>query len=609
MPRKRSHIEMKDGIEDPDRIVVAHDIGTTFSGVAIHYAVHGADINKTHVITKWPSASGITTEKEPTQFNYHADGTLNKVGYSIPPDQDRIRCIKLMIENSQPMPEFTSRENIEAQLAAAGKTPVEALADYLREQDKTVRVQLVDRFQKHVVGRTKIEHVFTVPAIWSDVVKDATLQAVKLAGLGDDIQMVSEPEAAAVYALTAMGVHELKVGDAWIVCDAGGGTVDLTTYVVESLSPLQLRELVAGAGAMCGGTFLDFRFESLVRRRMGNEAFEAMKKRRGCWSNALVHFDTFVKRSFLPTDDITDADTEEFYIPFHGVADNLRAGIEDGYLTLRSAEVLEIFAPILKRIMRLIEEQRKASAGQGKIPKGVLVVGGFGQSQYLFQSIRDHFASEAAVDARFETVVQTTTPAKRRAAGYQGLVVVSAPNPWSAVARGGILLGLTRGGIVLSRMARRHYGIVCRSSYDYRKHLRQRKYKDELDGAWMVDNQMEWFIRMNDKIETGKAVLHDFYRTETMIPQYITVTLLFCDAIDAPTRLQDGDTRILTLCRLTVDTKKIPRSKWVLKTSPVTGRAYHQLSYQIGMAIESGSIKFDVRVKGKVCGSVDAKYE
>jgi len=45
--------------------------------------------------------------------------------------------------------------------------------------------------------------VLTVPAVWSDAAKVATLQAAERAGMGSryDMQMISEPEAATLYAL------------------------------------------------------------------------------------------------------------------------------------------------------------------------------------------------------------------------------------------------------------------------------------------------------------------------------------------------------------------------------------------------------------------------
>ena len=39
-----------------------------------------------------------------------------------------------------------------------------------------------------------------------------------------------------------------QVGDAFVLCDAGGGTVDLISYEITKLDPLELRELVPGKG-------------------------------------------------------------------------------------------------------------------------------------------------------------------------------------------------------------------------------------------------------------------------------------------------------------------------------------------------------------------------
>lgn len=41
----------------------------------------------------------------------------------------------------------------------------------------------------------------------------------------------------------------MKVGDAFVLCDAGGGTVDLISYEITNLDPLEFRELVKGTGS------------------------------------------------------------------------------------------------------------------------------------------------------------------------------------------------------------------------------------------------------------------------------------------------------------------------------------------------------------------------
>jgi hypothetical protein len=50
----------------------------------------------------------------------------------------------------------------------------------------------------------------------------------------------------------------ISVGDAIVVCDAGGGTVDLITYEAVSLNPFKLKELVSANGKWFNSSTLLF---------------------------------------------------------------------------------------------------------------------------------------------------------------------------------------------------------------------------------------------------------------------------------------------------------------------------------------------------------------
>ena len=73
-------------------------------------------------------------------------------------------------------------------------------------------------------------------------------KAAQSAGIGP-VKLIKEPEAAALYTLHYMGDKGLDVGDAFVICDAGGGTVDLISYEIMSLQPFELKELVKASGA------------------------------------------------------------------------------------------------------------------------------------------------------------------------------------------------------------------------------------------------------------------------------------------------------------------------------------------------------------------------
>ena len=115
----------------------------------------------------------------------------------------------------------------------------------------------------------------TVPAVWSDMAQAKTRACAEAAGMGKGtaLHIISEPEAAALYALDAMDPHNLKVGNTFVLCDAGGGTVDLVTYTLSALKPiLKLSEATPGTGSLCGASFLNRKFQEFMESRFGSQS-------------------------------------------------------------------------------------------------------------------------------------------------------------------------------------------------------------------------------------------------------------------------------------------------------------------------------------------------
>ena len=115
--------------------------------------------------------------------------------------------------------------------------------------------------------------------------------------MGKALQIISEPEAAAIYALHAMDPHSIQVGDTFVLCDAGGGTVDLISYTVSALKPiLQVEEAAMGSGRICGSTFLNRIFQKFLVDKLGlneewvrvldnsNHSMHPLKRHTDLWS-------------------------------------------------------------------------------------------------------------------------------------------------------------------------------------------------------------------------------------------------------------------------------------------------------------------------------------
>jgi molecular chaperone DnaK (HSP70) len=86
--------------------------------------------------------------------------------------------------------------------------------------------------------------LLTVPAAWDakgcDMMREAAIAAglVQSSHAGDKnwrdrLRIITEPEAAAVHCAHLSDLHLLKPSQNFIVCDAGGGTVDLAAYKVD----------------------------------------------------------------------------------------------------------------------------------------------------------------------------------------------------------------------------------------------------------------------------------------------------------------------------------------------------------------------------------------
>lgn len=146
--------------------------------------------------------------------------------------------------------------------------------EYIIAKEMGENFNLLNR--KRLLRRYKIRYVITVPAMWDTSARDTMAQAAIEATLikqaeVNQLLIISEPEAAALYCekkFTDYVVNsEGNINDTnFIVCDAGGGTVDLVTFnlnVNENKEPM-ICQIGDGVGDTCGSTYLDVRFKDYL---------------------------------------------------------------------------------------------------------------------------------------------------------------------------------------------------------------------------------------------------------------------------------------------------------------------------------------------------------
>lgn len=191
--------------------------------------------------------------------------------------------------------------------------------------------------------------------MWSDHAKNSMRKAAILAGLikADDPQdrllLISEPEAAALYCEKMCEQVNLNRGDRMMICDAGGGTVDLIVFEVVNDnmdSSKRLKEITKGMGESCGSVFLDHNFRLLMQEKLGAQ-MQSLPA--AAMNNLMDQFVDNIKPEFDGLDD------QYLNIPVSINLDLIDTDddcLDEGTMALRADELKEkVFEPVIERVV------------------------------------------------------------------------------------------------------------------------------------------------------------------------------------------------------------------------------------------------------------------
>ena len=247
-----------------------------------------------------------------------------------------------------------------------GKSEIDVAADYLFKLRQAMRNQL-QKTLGEVFNREErnIRYFLTVPAIWNDAGKAATRAAAIQAGFLRDendnrLTLITEPEAAAMFC-SKTGLLNLKVHDAVLIVDCGGGTVDLIAYEVEEESPFTVAECTAGSGDSCGSTALNRNFSNILRAKIRKMKLPDGSKTAGkVYAKCIMDFENRIKADFRNNG-------QKWAVDVGIEAEFPEAGIEEGYMTFTNEEILQCFEPVVNRILELVRNQIIAIQAQNRM--------------------------------------------------------------------------------------------------------------------------------------------------------------------------------------------------------------------------------------------------
>jgi molecular chaperone DnaK (HSP70) len=198
------------------KILVGIDWGTTHSGVAFVSSIN-CDARDVQVICDWAGGArkNEQLEKVPSKIAYAWENEglhEDKWGYEVEPWMKSYTWTKLLLDENAAETEFDN-PNLNGEMGKGlmelplNKTAQSVAADYLRCLYDHVVGKLEKTFSKAMLKETPIHFYFTVPASWEDEANNATREAAKAAGfdsrIGDELFMISEPEAAAMAILSS----------------------------------------------------------------------------------------------------------------------------------------------------------------------------------------------------------------------------------------------------------------------------------------------------------------------------------------------------------------------------------------------------------------------
>lgn len=188
-------------------------------------------------------------------------------------------------------------------------TVLNAVANYLRSLNEKIKEIMETIFPGTF---KKYRYCLTVPTIWSDRMKRMMRDTAVLASIisledhPSRLMLVNEPEAAAVFYANDMAtdfigkyfeINSSKTSVRALICDAGGGTVDMAVFdfhKVANSRKYSLDEVTVGMGSLCGSSFLDDAFRNLIETLCKEAGYKVSRYN---IEQMVLHFITNVKVS------------------------------------------------------------------------------------------------------------------------------------------------------------------------------------------------------------------------------------------------------------------------------------------------------------------------
>ncbi|KAH7127564.1 hypothetical protein EDB81DRAFT_907902 [Dactylonectria macrodidyma] len=360
-------------------IHIGLDLGTTHSAIAYQiYKPVGNPISggrtPIHRGKKTPTVVLLDKNKDviPSGWDYPAA--------LLPPGCHRLEWFKLMMLHMDDLADFKNSGKLvvaESNVRRLGLRVVDVISLYLGQLWGRFKSRVEAQLSGVSLEEQRVYLTVTTPVNWPSDAIGRMKQAMRDAGIRHEPMILTEPEAASLAVLPdVFNEVSAKDGDAFIICDCGGATVDSVAFQAAKSSKFSLSQCIPNDCIFAGATLLDSAFTSLLLTKLRAQSLvsisptqsQALDKVTNQWWEETVKIDfchgyqppPFVIR------DLSGAQPQVFEVAISG------------------QEIAIIFDLIVGRILKLVDSQiRAVKAATGELPKAVILVGGFGRNNYL----------------------------------------------------------------------------------------------------------------------------------------------------------------------------------------------------------------------------------
>ncbi|KAF8802605.1 hypothetical protein BYT27DRAFT_7260908 [Phlegmacium glaucopus] len=555
------------------KLILAFDIGTTFSGIS-YCILDPGEVPEIKGVTRFPYQELAGGDcKIPTIIYYDQQGKVCAIGAQavregIDEEAEDGKWTKAEWFKLHLSPKNPSTAHVASQIPALprGKTIIELFADFLRYLHQCVRTYIEET---HAAGEilwrnleSCTEFVLTHPNGWEGAQQSQMRAAAVMAGLISDdeaghsrLSFVTEGEASLHFCIQNGLVNDaIKSGDGLLIVDAGGGTIDISAYRKILGTSQSFEEIAAPQCHLQGSVFVTKRARHFLAGLLGKSRFAV--------DIPLIEkcFDKVTKLSFRNAE-------EPQFVRFGTTRDtdaNLK--IRSGQLRLLGSDVASFFDPSFQCIVKAINEQKAASATNCKI-SSIFLVGGFAANNWLFAKLKSTFSAKGIDVSRPDRHINKTVP------------------------DGAIAFYI--GHCVTARVSKFTYGVKSASQFFpwIPDHIRRQKDVTlSIAGHLVIDGCFSIILRKDTRVSETQEFKQTFSRR---VPEKLRLDKLDVPILcyrgknKNPEWLDEDPSMYSTLCYIKADTAKLCES-----LEPQVGlMTYYQMSFDVVLSLGLTELK------------------